>query len=113
MPFKDNIEDGITFASHDKYGNNKRVGIIAQDVEKAYDGLDITNAVMNLAVESKTDVEEVPYYDDDGNENGTRELSLNTSTKYGDVKKVRVETLIPLIIEAVKELSAEVEKLKA
>ena len=32
---------------------------------------------------------------------------------YGNVKKVRVETLIPLLVEAVKELSAKVEALEA
>jgi hypothetical protein len=31
---------------------------------------------------------------------------------YGNVKKVRVETLVPLLIEAVKELSAKVTALE-
>ena len=93
LPFKDKIADDVKFNSHNLYGNNKRVGVIAQDVEKAYDGLDVTNAVMELAVEASPEAD-------------TQEI-------YGKVKKVRVETLIPLLIEAVKELSAEVEKLKA
>ena len=97
LPFKNDIEDAVTFASHDKYGDSKRVGVIAQDVEEAYDGLGITNSVMNIAVESsvKGDMEDhVPEI-------------------YGNVKKVRVETLIPLLVEAVKELSAKVEALEA
>ena len=97
MPFKDDIEDSVTFASHDKYGDNKRVGVIAQDVEEAYDGLNVTNAVMELPVESsvKGDVQD------------------HVQEIYGNIKKVRVETIIPLLVEAVKELTAKVEALEA
>ena len=102
----------MTFSSHDKYGDNTRVGVIAQDVEKAYDGLNVTNAVMELAVESATDFEEKSVYDEDGNVTEIEKIGLGTSTKYGNIKKVRVETLVPLLIEAVKELSAKVTALE-
>jgi hypothetical protein len=92
LPFKDSIADDVKFASHEKYSDNKRVGVIAQDVERAYDGLDITNAVMNLAVESA--------------DNDDPEI-------YGDILKTRESTLIPLLIEAVKELSAKVDVLES
>tara|TARA_Y100000310_G_scaffold338794_1_gene429490 strand:+ start:594 stop:2195 length:1602 start_codon:yes stop_codon:yes gene_type:complete len=96
LPFKDKIADDVKFNSHNLYGDNIRVGVIAQDVEKAYDGLNITNAVHHLSIESI--VEE--------------NMKDHVPEIYGDVKKLRVNTLIPLLIEAVKELSAKVEALE-
>ena len=96
LPFKDDIADDVTYAPHDKYGNNTRVGVIAQDVNEAYDGLNVTNAVENLSVESMVQ-EKV--------EDHVQEI-------YGKVLKTRESTLIPLLIEAVKELSAKVEALE-
>ena len=96
LPFKDKIADDVTFASHDKYGSNTRVGVIAQDVEDAYDGLGITNSVLNNIVESSV----------------RGDMNDHVQEVYGEVKKVRVETLVPLLIEAVKELTAKVEALE-
>jgi len=96
LPFKNDIADDVTFASHDKYGDSTRVGVIAQDVEKAYEGLSVTNAVLENIVES-------PVVGD---------MDDHVQEIYGNVKKVRVETLVPLLIEAVKELSAKVTALE-
>ena len=96
LPYKNSISDDVTFSSHDKYGSNTRVGVIAQDVETAYAGLNITNSVLENNVES-------PNID---NEDG------HVQEIYGKIKKVRVETLVPLLIEAVKELSVKVTALE-
>jgi hypothetical protein len=92
LPYKDNIADDVTHPEFDSYGNNIRVGIIAQDVEKAYDGLNITNAVLEGVVESS--------------------VQADTQEVYGKLKKTRDMALIPLLIEAVKELSTKVTALE-
>jgi len=96
LPFKDDIADNVTYAPHDKYGSNTRVGVIAQDVNEAYDGLNVTNAVENLSVESAVE----------------GEMEDHVQEIYGKVLKTRESTLIPLLIEAVKELSAKVTALE-
>tara|TARA_R100001594_G_scaffold27767_1_gene52733 strand:- start:5249 stop:7177 length:1929 start_codon:yes stop_codon:yes gene_type:complete len=92
LPFKDEIDSTTKFGSFVNYGANTRVGIIAQDVQECYDGLGITNAIMKLPIESPPNASEYK--------------------KYGEILKARVETLVPLLIEAIKELSAKVTALE-
>jgi hypothetical protein len=92
LPFKNKIQDSQEFAPYQNWGDDTRVGVIAQDVEKAYDGLDITNSVRDKML--------------------TEEDAGENPEKYGEIKQVEIDSLIPLLIEAVKELSAKVEALE-
>ena len=96
LPFKDKIPDSQEYAPYGMWGGAKRVGVIAQGVEVAYDGLDITNSVRDRPISEEG-------YDP--------ELGKEQEV-YGTSKQVDMETLIPLLIEAVKELSAKVTALE-
>ena len=88
LPFKDKIPDSHEYTPYKNWGDDTRVGVIAQGVEVAYDGLNITNSV------SEKSITEEDYDPELGKEQEV----------YGTSKQVDMETLIPLLIEAVKEL---------
>ena len=91
LSFKDDIPDEQEYSPYELWGDAKRVGVIAQSVEVAYDGLDITNSVINKPI---------------------TEAKGENPKVLGDSKQIDMLSLIPLLIEAVKELSAKVTALE-
>jgi hypothetical protein len=88
---------GVTFNSNEiaeQYGytdKKEQVGVIAQDVEKV---------LPQVVVPAPFDIAQ----DEDGNE----------YSKSGEnYKTVHYDKLVPLLIEAIKELKAEIEELKS
>ena len=93
---KVNKISGITFQSNEeaaKYGytdNKTQVGVIAQEIEAV---------LPEVVVPAPFDIDK----DEDGNE---------YSKSGQNYKTVQYEKLVPLLIEAIKELSNQVEELK-
>lgn len=94
----------------------KQIGLIAQEVEQVFPSL--VESTPDTVEVTKTRTVEVPaVLDEEGNEvtpATTREETYTEREPNGEVTKaVKYSVLVPMLLKAVQELSAEIEALKA